>query len=304
MPINQGVYQALAGSGLSAQDYAGLTPEQIQMVAQQGTHDRQLISGVISDMRQQDAVERKQNYEEMHQDRVFKIMQRQDARQEFETLHNAMLNDVKIQMEKRKLALDEMQTRSSLANNALARKQAQVQLAGLKKNMNALDSMQNVTMQIPGFNDEKGQPIKMTIGQLSAVGVLDKAITAGLQAKFSGGESKEIQKRKFLGEKARALGASDRLVDVVEMVGPELFKGNSRGVVYQTLSKNDPMFNMLSPDEKQKRVDQDMGIINLLGISVADELGREQVGVVEGADVPGGTVPKPTAQQIEDLLNE
>lgn len=300
MPINPEVLSAIGGNGLTAGDYAGMTPEQIAMVAGQGQKDRQIMLGTVMDMSQQELAERKQAQEEMQQDRMFKMMQRQEARAEFQTMHSAMFDQMKYALDKKRLGLEAQQTQAALANSGLEREKLTLQLDELKRQKETLGKMQDKYLEMPGYTDEKGNPLKMSIGELYAMGALDKAIDAGLKKAYydkASGGSKVVELREYMAKTAQEMGASELAVQRIKLMGPEAVKGMNKSTVLSLHMKNNPLFSTMSPEEKQKIIDKDLAMIDMLKVDLASTLADE--GMVYGADTPGGKAPSPkTLEQI------
>ena len=163
MPINPEVLGAIGGNGLTAGDYAGMTPEQIAMVAGQGQKDRQIMLGTVLDMSQQELAERKQAQDEMQQDRMFKMMQRQEARQEFETMHKAMFDQMNYGLQKKRLALEQQQTSAALQNAGLEREKLGLQLNELRQQQDTLGKMKDKYLEMPGYSNAFGSIWKQQI---------------------------------------------------------------------------------------------------------------------------------------------
>lgn len=161
--IGEHLYQALGGSGLTAQDYAGLTPEQIAMVAGQGQQDRQLISGVISNMQQQELAERKQAFDEMTKNREYQLMQNQDARAQMQLMLDASFKVVGAKMDQARLGLEAARTKSALATDEHQRKVADRQLAQMDAQQQMLKDFSTVVVELP-FSDKEGKPAKTSLG--------------------------------------------------------------------------------------------------------------------------------------------
>ena len=303
MPIKPEVIQAIGGNGLTAGDYAGLTPEQIAMVAGQGQKDRQIMLGTVMDMSQQELAERKQTQEEIQQDRMFKMMQRQEARAEFQTMHSAMFDQMKYALDKKRLGLEAQQTQATLANAELEREKLTLQLGELKQQKDILGKMQDKYLEMPGYTDEKGNPLKMSIGELYAMGALDKAIDAGLKNAYydkASGGSKVVELREYMARTAKDMGASELAIQRIKLMGPEAVKGMNKSTILALHMKNNPLFGTMSPEEKQRIVDKDLAMIDMLKIDLASELGEG--GLFDGANVPGGKPPQ--AKTLEDYMLE
>ena len=302
MSINPEVLSAIGGGGLTASDYAGLTPEQISMVAGQGQKDRQIMLGTVMDMYQQELAERKQQQEEMQQNRMFKMMQRQEARQEFQAIHSAMFDHMQLGVQKQRLALEKKQIDASLSNAGLEREKLEIQLKDLRHAEDTLGKMKDRYLEVPGYTDEAGNPLKMSIGELRAMGALDKAIDAGLKKSYyssASGTSKQVELREYMGKLASELGASDLTVKRVKLMGPEAVKGMNKASILALHMNNNPLFGTMSPEEKDAIVNKDLAMIDMLRVDLAGVIAE---GGIEGADKPGGKPPQ--AKTLEDYMLE
>lgn len=305
MPVKEELLTAMAGGGLAAEDYAGMTPEQIAAVAGQGNDQRKLMMGVVDQMNQQENFERKQSFDEQHDNRMFQLMQRQDARQEFETIHKSMLDQVRTTLEQKRLGLEAQRTNADLATNKLQQDMLSKQNSILQTQIYTVDKMQKNIISVPGLLDDKGQPVKMSIASMHSLGLLDKAIAAGLKKDLlsTAGESKQIQLRKYIGGKAKELGAKEPVVDWIEMMGPEGLKNMTPAALNKTLLDKDPLYRMASPEEQKKILQEQYGLIDVLKINVVADM-AEQGKFNAGADEPGGTVPATNDEQLKQMMME
>ena len=303
MPVSTEVLQAIGGNGLTAGDYAGLTPEQIQSVAGHGQQDRQLLFSVAQQMQDQALAERKQQFEEQHQDRVFKLMQRQDARADFESMHKTLMDKAQLGIQQQRLQLERAQVGASMANAEMERKVKQRQLAMLDAQDKTVSAMKNNYMEVEGYTDAEGNPLKLSIGELYSLGALDKAIETGLKrsaAKTLGGGSKQVELREYMAKQIQDLGGSETAIKMVKLMGPEGVKGMNKANIYAQHMKNNPLFSLpgTTPEEKQRIVDQDYNLVNMLKVDLASQLANETT----GADTPGGQPP--AVQSVDDIINE
>lgn len=304
MGVRPEVLAAIGGGGLTAGDYAGMTPEQIAMVAGQGQKDRAMQIGMVENMRQGELAEQKQAYEEMHQDRMFKLMQRQEARQEFQTMHSAMFDQMKMGLEKKKFELEKMQTQATLANAGLERTKLNMQLKELQQQKDTIDKMKDSYLEVPGYTGADGKPLKMSIGELYAMGALDKVIDAGLKKTVYGGtgRSKVVELREYMVSTAKDMGASEHVQNMIKLMGPELFKGMTRQKMLE-MRKNDTLFQLKSPEEREAEINRDLSMVDMLRVGVGAQLAQEtQEQAMGGGDDPKGTVPRPAS--YEDILRE
>jgi len=298
MGVRPEVLAAISGGGLTAGDYAGMTPEQIAMVAGQGQKDRSMQIGMMESMRQSELAERKQTHEEMQQDRMFKLMQRQEARQEFQTMHSAMFDQMKFGLEKQKLALEKAQTGAALENASLEREKLGLQLKELKQQKDTLDKMKDSYLEVPGYTDQDGNPLKMSVGELYAMGALDKALEVGLRRTVAQGGSKVVELRNYMADVAADMGASEVAVKRIKLMGPEAVKGMNKASVMALHMKNNPLFSMMSDEERQKIVNKDLAMIDMLKIDLASQYTDGDF----GANTPGGKPP--AVRSLEDIMME
>lgn len=299
MAIRPEIIQAISGGGLAAEDYAGLTPEQIAMVSGQGQKDRQIMLGTVMDMQQQELAERKQTQEEMHQNRMFSIMQRQEARAEFQAIHSQFMDRAQLGLQKQRLQLERMQTEASLQTHGMEQEKIGLQLNELKYQQDTLNKMKDRFVEIPGYQDADGNPLKMSIGEVHAIGALDRIIDAGLRKSAASGGSKVVELREYMADIAKQMGTSKHTIDMLKLMGPEALKGMNRQTIYALQSKNNAQFNMLSQEQKEALIERDLNLIDMLRIDVADQLSTD---TPVGANTPGGTPPKATS--AEDYLRE
>lgn len=299
MGVRPEILAAISGGGLSAGDYAGMTPEQIAMVAGQGQKDRNMQIGLVENMRQSELAEQKQTQEEMHQDRMFKLMQQQEARQEFQAIHGAMFDHMSYGLQQQKLALEKMQTSAALANSSMERKKLDMQLKELNEQKLTLDKMRDHYLEIPGYTNQDGTPLKMSIGELYATGTLDKAIDAGLRRVASQGGSKVVELRNYMADVAADMGASEIAVQRIKLMGPEAVKGMNKSTVLALHMKNNSLFSTLGEDEKQRIVNKDLALIDMLKVDLASQISSDGD---FGADTPGGKPP--AVRSLEDIMME
>ena len=303
MGLSPEVLTAISGGGLTAGDYAGMTPEQIAMVAGQGQKDRSMQISMVENMRQSELAERKQTQEEMQQDRMFKLMQRQEARQEFQAMHSAMFDQMNYGLQKQKLALEKAQTQATLQNAGLEREKLDLQLNELRQQKATLDKMKDSYLEVPGYTDAEGKPLKMSIGELYAMGALDKVIDAGLKKTVYGGtgRSKVVELREYMVTTAKDMGASEHVQNMIKLMGPEMFKGMTRQKMLE-LRKNDTLFQLKSPEEREMEINRDLSMVDMLRVGVGAQLAQEQQESTDGADKPGGAVPRPLS--LDDIMTE
>lgn len=186
--MNPEVLKALAGGGLSAGDYAGLTPEQIQMVAGQGQQDRQLMLGAVKQQSDAEMEERKQAHTEMHNDRVFQVMQNQETRANYQLMMDAGFKAMGHQLEQRKLGLEQQKLSSALLTDETQRKLLNAQIDEVNKKASLVKNLETVMVELP-FKNQDGTPATMNLGSLMAGGgsFAEKAFTYNL-IKQSGGQ--------------------------------------------------------------------------------------------------------------------
>jgi len=307
MPVRPEVLNAISGGGLTADDYAGLTPEQISAVAGQGQKDRQIMLGTVMEMSQQELADRKQQQDELHQDRMFKMMQRQDARADFETMNKTMLDQAQLALAKQRMSLEAAQTKASINASNISAEMHSFQLNKLKSQEDLIGKMKDVKMDVPGYTDESGKPLKMSVGDIYTLGALDKVISANVKkdALTKAGQSKQIELREFIAEQAKKLGASEQMQNIIKMAGPEVFKGWNKANV-MAMHKNDPLWNTKSAEEKETIINQELSMADMLKISTLSYIAENpDTGSVvpDGGDKPKGKVPPPpTNEQLKNLM--
>lgn len=168
--IRPEIMQALAGGGLTAQDYAGLTPEQIQAVAGHGQHDRNALFGVVQNMQQAEMQTRKQDFDEMHQNRTFQLMQDQERRAQFQTLVDMGFKAAAHQLDQRRLQLENMRTRSAMNVDEAQRKKLDLEIEDIRKQRERVSMLDDTYIEVP-IKDKDGKPTStMSLGALFAGG--------------------------------------------------------------------------------------------------------------------------------------
>ena len=301
----ENVIQALGGGGLTASDYAGLTPEQIQAVAQHGQNDRKLLSGIVSDMRQQDLAEEKQAFDEMHSNRMFQVMQNQEAREQFKMLVNGGMEMAKVGLEKKRLGLEAQRTASQLKKDDMEMRGLDAEYEQTMLQHDMLQKMTTKFVEVPGMADADGKPAKMSVGEAYAAGMLPTLLKAHATKFAAGGsgKSKQVELREYMGSKAKELGAPEAFVKVIELMGPEALKNLGPGTAASILSKNDPMFNMDDAATQKKKVAQFMEFGSMFGVSMMADLADKTT--TASPEVSGESVPTAyTPEELQKLLEE
>ena len=304
MAIDSSVLSAIGGGGLTESDYAGMTPEQISAVAGQGQKDRQIMLGTVMELSQQKLAERKQDTDEMHQDRMFKLMQNQDARAEFESINKAKMDQAQLALQQQRLKLEAAQTSASVANSSMQTELHKYQLGKLKQQDTTLSKMRTSMMEVPGYTDDAGKPLKMSVADLHSMGALDNVIAANMRKMVDTktGQSKQIQFHEFLASEAKKMGISEVLEQRIRVLGPEAFKGMTKAKLLES-HKNDILFQQKDAAAKEAFIQSEFDLIDQLRVDAASSIASGAFNAT-GGDVPGGKVPVPsTAEQINALLN-
>lgn len=274
------VISALGEGTLQAQDYYGMTPEQISALMQKGSDDRKMVANLAMDVRRQELDERKQAFEELRQNRMFELMQKQDAREEFKMLMSQGMDIARTQLERKKLSLDAARVNSAIATDAMQRKKLDYEYQMLKRNEEALSTMTDKYLPVPGMTDDEGEEIKMSIGELFATGMLPSVLKAN-QDKFvsssrsSGGISKQVELREYMSDVAKELGASKHFQNIIKLMGPEAMKNMGPGAIRDARMKYDPLFALDTKSVQEEKVKQDMEFLNLYQIRLGGKIASD-----------------------------
>lgn len=168
--IRPEIMQALTTGGLTADDYAGMTPEQIQAVAGHGQKDRQLLHGVISDMQQSEMQERKQDFEEMHQNRTFDLLKNQETRAKMQMFVDTGFKAASHMLQQKQLQLESMRTNSAIATDKAQRDKLNLEIAAINRQTGLLNTLDTTYVETPfksGDGKDKGL---MSLGALMMAG--------------------------------------------------------------------------------------------------------------------------------------
>lgn len=313
MPIDPKIISAIGGGGLTAADYAGLTPEQIQMVAGQGQKDRQIMLGTVMDMSQQELAERKQQNDEFMQNEQLKLMRRKEARDEFQTMHSVYMGNLEHVLKKKQIELDSLRTNAAVNADKKQLEVLDAQLKDLTRQREVVDGLRSREVVVPGLEGDDGKAVKMNMAELHSVGALDNVIAAGV-AKLTGGTSgtsKQIQLREYIGGYAEKLGASPVVVDFIKMMGPEGLKGMTPAALHNRMLAEDTLYKMKAGSsdpavraEAKKILDAQFEFVNLIkaqaGMFLYDELGGDfsTPGETTGSDTTDNSERPRTVEDI------
>ncbi len=168
--IRPEIMQALAGGGLTAQDYAGLTPEQIQAVASHGQQDRQLLHGLVSDMQQSEMQERKQSFDEMHQNRTFELMKNQESRAKMQMLVDTGFKAAGHMLQQRQLQLEALRTDSAIKTDEKQREKLGLEIDSINRQVKLLNTLDTTYVETPFKSADGKDNGMMSLGALMFAG--------------------------------------------------------------------------------------------------------------------------------------
>ena len=265
--INPEVLKAISGNGLTAGDYAGLTPEQINMVAGHGQQDRSQQLGLVMNMQQNEMAERKQQFDEMHADRTFQLMQNQEIRQRYQMLIDTGFKAASHQLQQKQLGLEEMKTNAAIATDKVQQEKLQLEIDAIKRQQSKLELLDKTYVETP-FASVDGNN-KMSLGALLAGGqglteIAYKYAAAknlkgaggglggtglGLGLGVGGDDSNAEQVRAIQTHMWMKKGLTLEAATIMSTMGGTLTTPEK---TFEALQK-DPQFNILSDDQKRQK---------------------------------------------------
>lgn len=305
MTVSRETMEHVAGYGLTAADYAGMTPEQIMAVAAHGQKDRQIIYDATSDIERQKMEERKQDFEEAYKTTMLELMQNQDARDEFRAVNDAMLGQMTMKLQQQQLELSRMQIDSSLSLNSLQRKALQMEIEEKQKEIGFLNKIRNTQVVLP-FKDAEGNDIISDLATAHSFGFTKDIVAANAEhvpnyKDYPAG----IATRLYLQEQLRSMGADDVQIKFVGLYGEEALKGGTRQAMHELRSKHDPVYNHMSEEDRKAKIDEDMRVMGMLSLEAAYQLNEKKMRASQGVNstsLPGNKTDEEQAAEFLRML--
>ena len=263
--MNQAVVEAFRGGGLTAADYAGMTPEQMQMVHGAGMQNAQMALGIMQNQqeqqyRQEQAQFQREQFEFQKQveHQRMELAKRADVRAEVDIMTNQMFKAADYKLRQQELDLSRRLTTAQLGKLGAETIALKDQLEITKARREAMQAVGTEVVQIPGFPPMTMATASALLGEEKVVDILVKMDVAK-----QANPSAEMQKLNLLRDYAmKRVGMDELNATRFAWVASQTDQGKMSSQEVLDILMKDRLFSLKEPDEQSAIVAEFMRIQN------------------------------------------
>ena len=263
--MNQAVVEAFRGGGLTAADYAGMTPEQMQMVHGAGMQNAQMAVGIMQNQQEQQyrqaqaQFQREQfEFQKQVEHQRMELAKRADVRAEVDIMTNHMFKAADHKLRKQEMELNEKYITAQMGKLSMETDALKEQMTQIKQRREAMQAFGTEVVQVPGFPPMTMATASALLGEEKVVDVLVKLDTAK-----QANPSAEMQKINLLRDYAmKRVGMSELNATRFAWVASQTDQGKMSSQEVLDILMKDRLFSIKEPDEQSAIVAEFMRIQN------------------------------------------
>ena len=263
--MDQAFIQALQGSNLSAADYAGMSPEQMQAVHGMGMQNKQMALGLMQNQqeqqyRQEQAQFQRDQFEfqkQVERQRM-ELAKRADVRAEVDSMTNLMFKAADHKLRQQEMVLSQRLTTAQLDKLGVETNALKDQLEMTKARREAMQAVGTEVVQIPGFPPMTMATASALLGEEKVLDTLVK-----LDIAKQANPSAEMQKLNLLRDYAmKRVGMSELNATRFAWVASQTDQGKMSSQEVLDILMKDRLFSIKEPDEQSAIVAEYMRVQN------------------------------------------
>ncbi len=251
---DQNLIQAMRGGRLTAADYAGMTPEQMQAVHGMGMQNKQMALGMFQQHQEEARHQRQESFQReqfRHQKEVsrtqLELAQRQDVRQELQRVTDNMFKMATMKMQEKQLQMAQQMQSSNLAMNSM-------KMGQMKAEMRTLQQQQEATRKFFQDKEFNVEGIPMSGAEATAMGFTPIQLMELKLKESAANQANPVawrQKISYFEDMATQLGVKDP-VDVMTfaLIASEGTGTITKDQIMDLNMKNDPLFRLKPEAER------------------------------------------------------
>jgi len=249
--------QAMRGTRMTAADYAGMTPEQMQAVHGTGMQNKQMALGMWQMQQQQAAQERQEQFQreqfayQQEQDQFRnELLSRQDFRADLQMLSAELWNHKNHDLQTQKLSLEKRLADSTISMNNMKMTQIKSEMQQLERQQEGIRHLAGVGVNVAGQ--------EYTIGELYTAGMPVEKIMSAVNSTYAANMSNpsaQVQKWEYFKGYARQAGVNDPLLQYqYSFIAAQAEAMTTRAEMHELLMKNDTLYALNINSERNRKL--------------------------------------------------